>query len=357
MGDFTFSIGIRRKTKKDTKDKKHTRRYIHSPSNQPLVNYTFIPYTGKRWRLPEKWSTQDTLTKKFNSVTGFSDIYEAINHVKENTCSEPFLFSFNDFPTGFEAPPLILDSMIRYKNKEQTEWKTILYMLLSIKCISNMLTKYAIRFKVKKAKARIINTVDVVTMEIPVKPIYITDMIQKCTYVYEASTLFKAMTCRLLTSDYMFVNPMEPINLLSNEPFRLGQNIAVFNALKAHGEISWVLDRFRLAKFNINTFKLKNKQALKLESISFHFLHQPECSKETVIDYFDLMCDKRNMEYSYVVWFKDNYNNKKYSAYIQKWITLTRKYYEFSELNEPIKLEYNARKCNILLDEIKDIIQ
>ena len=354
MGEFAFSMGIRTKAKAK-KDKKHARQYIHS-SNEPLVKYTFNPYTGYRLRLPEKWST-NALTKKFNSITGFSDIYESINIVKENAFKDPFLFSFKNIPSNFEVPPIVLDSMMRYKNNEQSEWKTILHILITLKSINKYLTKYANRYKVNKAKTHIINTVDVVTMEIPVKPIYVTDMIQKCTYVYEASTLYKAMTCRLLTSDYMFVNPMEPINLLSNEPFRLGQNIAVFNALKACGEISWVLDRFRLARFNMNTFKLKNKQALKLESISFHFLHQPECSKETVIDYFDLMCDKRNMEYSYVVWFKDNYKNKMHSAYIQKWITLTRKYYEFSELNEPIKLEYNARKCNILLDEIKNIIQ
>jgi hypothetical protein len=190
-------------------------------------------------------------------------------------------------------------------------------------------------------------------MEIPVKPIYVVDMKQKCTYVYEASTLEKSMTRRLLTSDYMFVNPQEPKNLLSNEPFRLGQSMAVFTALKAQGSISWVLDRYRLAKFSLPLFKTRNKQALKLEAISFHFRHQPECSRETVTDFFDSKCEKKNMGYTYVAWFKNHYAVHEYQDYINTWIFLARQYYEYIELNEPIKVEYNTRKCNVLLDELQ----
>ena len=62
------------------------------------------------------------------------------------------------------------------------------------------------------------------------------------------------------------------------------------------------------------------------------------------------------MDYFYVVWFKDNFAKKEHREYTKKWITLTRQFYESTELNEPIKIEHIIRKCKALLDELKQLL-
>lgn len=350
MSSPAFSLGLRIKPRYSPK-KKSKNSFIYGA---PSVQYTFDAYTGFRWKLPEKWSlSSHSLQLKFDQICSSPDIYDMINRVKQHIFENPLSFLNLSPNPEFQTPPLLLDCMRRFTYREKSEWKTVLHICLSLKRISKYLSLFAYRFKVSKARNHVINTHDVVTMELPVKPIYVIDMKQKCTYVYEASTLEKSMTRRLLTSDYMFVNPQEPKNLLSNEPFRLGQTIAVFNALKSHGCVSWVLDRYRLARFILSVFKQRNKQALKLEAISFHFRHQSECSRETVIDFFESKCEKKHMEYVYTLWFKNNFAKEEHSDYIRKWIFLARQYYEYVELNEPIKIEYNTRKCNLLLDELQ----
>jgi len=350
MSSPAISLGLRIKPRYTAK-KKAKNSFIYGA---PSIPYAFDAYTGFRWKIPEKWSSSSsTLKLKFDKICSSPDMCDIINRVKEYIFDDPLAFLHLSPNPEFSTPPLLLDCMRRFTYREKSEWKTILHICLSLKRISKYLSLFAYRFKVNKARNHVINTHDVVTMELPVKPIYVVDMKQKCTYVYEASTLEKSMTRRLLTSDYMFVNPQEPKNLLSNEPFRLGQNIAVFNALKAQGYMTWVLDRYRLAKFNLAVFKHRNKQALKLEAISFHFRHQPDCSRETVLDFFEAKCQRKNMEYVYTLWFKNNFAKEKYHDYIHKWIFLARQYYEYIELNEPIKVEYNTIKCNMLLDELQ----
>jgi len=354
MSAATFAIGVRGRYRPAVyaSEKKCKRKYILY--GNPNKKYTFTPYTGYRWRVPEQWLTVSIgIQQKFLSVSACANIDDIINRVRTLCYAKLVYYTPSN---EWSPPPKLLDPILRYSSTMRSEWKMILHMLLSLQRLTKALSILAYRFKVHKAKKRIINTLDVITMEIPVTPIYVIDMKQRCTYVYEASTLHKAMTRRLLTSDYMFVNPLEPKNLLSNEEFTLGQNIAVFTALKATGNISWALDRFRLARFNIHTFKLRNRQALKLEAISFHFHHQPECSRETVLDFFDAKSERENMDYLYVVWFKDNYAKEEHRDYIKKWITLTRQFYESTELNEPIKIEHIIRKSKGLLDELKQLI-
>ncbi len=328
---------------------------ISKQKNTTRSNYIFYPYTGHRWKLPEIYNRLPiSIKEKFVQVSSFSHIKQSITEIHNKL--QKFSWEFTPTLESWNMPDICKDSLMRARYIERSEWKVVLNIYLQIKMLVTQVSKLAKRFLIWKAKQNIINTEDPVTLEKPKKPIFVTDIAQKCTFLYEASTLRRAMSDKLITSDYMFPKPSFPVNILSNKEFSLGQIKYVYDQLKQHGEISWSLERFRASHFNLNRFKIRNKQALKLEAISFHFLKQQDSSKETVLDFFDLRAFMNHLDTSYLEWFTLNYMKEPYVSYTKKWIELARQYYDATELHEIIRIESIFLKTNLLLKELDNLI-
>ena len=184
------------------------------------------------------------------------------------------------------------------------------------------------RWLYRKCMKNVMNTEDVVTMEVPKNPVYVINFERRCSYVYDASTLRKAINHRLLSCDYMFATPLYPLNILSNEEFTYMQSVSIYNQLKAYGACSWALERFKVYGFNLKMFETKCSQQLKLAAIDNHFYSDNDLLFETVYDYFTVMADFINIEEYYIAEFKNDFlNTTRRSHYVKAWIKLTRRKY------------------------------
>jgi hypothetical protein len=195
-----------------------------------------------------------------------------------------------------------------------------------------------------------INTEDIVTMEVPKKPVYVINYTERCTYVYEAETMRRSINTKLLMSDWMFETPQYPVNPLSNEPFTTGQLLSIYNQMKEYGSFSWIFDRFKACTFNLKLFKLRFKQQLKIEAIESHFKNEHVNSKETIFDFFETNAIIQGISDNNIEKFKTFYTLYPNSINNIKLKPLVMRYYIAVELNDLSTLTYTSH-------EIKNFIQ
>jgi hypothetical protein len=113
-----------------------------------------------------------------------------------------------------------------------------------------------------------VNTDDIVTCEIPCRPVCIVDWKRKQVYVYEAATLAQDIRTRLLNHDGFFEEPQEPRNPLTNLPLTLAQNIAVWSQFCLYpNTLATVVSGFRHSRYSIDRFEQEFNTVLKLHAL------------------------------------------------------------------------------------------
>ena len=136
-------------------------------------------------------------------------------------------------------------------------------------------------------RLKVANTEDIFTMEAPKKLIELVDWPSKQKYRFEAATLMRDITCRLMTHDGFFQDPQQPRNPFTNIPFTQAQSISLWNSISAAGiPVSVAFTAFRLARYKLCIFSLHNSSLIKLNALrktmkdvkSYHF-------KERLIDF------------------------------------------------------------------------
>ena len=293
-----------------------------------IVHYIFKASDSSKLFLPASIRLSNTEKIKFDIVNmhnpkrrGFSN---AIYDIKTK-----YTFSFNnDKASTFFKIPEILQYMQQSYKKDEYEWNKIKRLFLRLFKIKRMVQTICRRWLYRKCMKNVMNTEDVVTMEVPKNPVYVMNFERRCSYVYDASTLRKAINHRLLSCDYMFATPLYPLNILSNEEFTYMQSVSIYNQLKAYGACSWALERFKVYGFDLKMFQTKCSQQLKLAAIDNHFYSDNDLLFETVYDYFTVMADFINIEEYYIAEFKNDFlNTTRRSHYVKAWIKLTRRKY------------------------------
>jgi hypothetical protein len=122
-------------------------------------------------------------------------------------------------------------------------------------------------WRIKKAIKNVKNIEDPGTLEIPKKPVYIVDIKEGISFVYEARTLKRAIEAKILYSDYMFPEPKKPVNMLTNKPFTYGQLLSVLKQCRQYGESSWILDGLWKHDAELSMFSIYHKQQRMIEAI------------------------------------------------------------------------------------------
>jgi hypothetical protein len=179
-----------------------------------------------------------------------------------------------------------------------------------------------------------INTEDIVTLETPIKPIYVVSFLKRCTYVYEAETLRRTINNKLLTSEWMFENPQHPLNILSNEPLTMGQMISIYSQLKSYMKFSWIFDRFKACEFNLNSFRTRFRPQLKIEAIESHFRNEIENSRETLIEFFEANAIDYGMNHDEIAKFRDIFYLCPNTQYTQTLKAMAKRHYIAYELRD-----------------------
>ncbi len=177
------------------------------------------------------------------------------------------------------------------------------------------------------------NTDDIVTMEPPKKPVYIVNWGSKTVHVFEASTIMRDITERLMHHDGVFEESCAPRNPFTNTPFTQAQMISIWNQISLSGvPTSTAFSAFRQTRWNIHTFQNEYSHMLKLNAL------RKTMKNPGHYDYIDRMMDF--IQYAYEMKSEQcdthlynsalKYNNN--HSIIRAWEILCRGYYETSIL-------------------------
>ena len=311
--------------------------------------YTFTIYTGPRWKIPSSCKVSKSVQSKFDSLA-------LCNSRTFNTSlfNEMLKTKYDKFQliNTFNPPQIVKSFLQSVKDKEHREWMQVRYIYTRLFRLARLLKKLIHIRKVNRCLQNPMNIDDVVSLEIPKKPVYVINFNQGCSYVYEASTILKTIVNRLLNSNYMFPEAKEPVNLLSNEEYSLGQYISVSIQLKRYNMFSWIFDRFKASCFTLTRFNMDLKQQLKIQAINSHFIDQPDSAQDTVLDFFELNAGNYIlMTENKINSFIKNYNHISPSPYTQRWINATRRYYIAKELKDEPEILRIIHVCNNLIEE------
>jgi len=137
------------------------------------------------------------------------------------------------------------------------------------------------------------NTEDVMTGEIPKKPVHIYDWNTRSKYVFEAATLHKDICSRLCLAEEQFPTPKPPRNMFTNEPLTYGQLFGALRDLESYGVSSWVTKAFASENYSVESFERTYAIPLKKHALKILF------SSHSNPDYIDTLLEFIQFEYEY----------------------------------------------------------
>ena len=314
--------------------------------------YTFTIYTGPRWKMPSSCKVSKSVKSKFDSLAlcNFKSFNTSLFNEMLKTKYDKF-----QLISRFNPPQIVKSFLQSVKDKEHREWMQVRYIYIRLFRLARLLKKLIHIRKVNRCLRNPMNIDDVVSLDVPKKPVYVINFNQGCSYVYEASTILKTIVNRLLNSNYMFPEAKEPVNLLSNEQYTTSQYISISIQLKRYCMFSWIFDRFKANCFNLSRFNMNLKQQLKIRAINSHFIDQSELAEDTVIDFFELNAGNYiSITENMINLFIKRYNHVDPSPYTQRWINATRRYYIAKELKDEVEILCIINLCDTLIHEYID---
>jgi hypothetical protein len=194
---------------------------------------------------------------------------------------------------------------------------------------------------------KVANTEDIVTMEPPKKLVELVDWKSKQKYRFEATTLMRDITCRLMTHDAFFEDPQEPRNPFTNIPFTQSQQISVWNSISHAGiPVSLAFTAFRLARYTMENFSLYNSTLIKLHAHKQTMKDAKSYSyRERMLDFISFCYSEEYIPCSTVAFTYCLIHYPSHSQ-LQRWDALCYKFYEaeilYSADPETLKMKKDA---------------
>jgi hypothetical protein len=338
-----FSIGKKFKKNKPTNKKNKVKKNNIPPHIIYVLKGKIKFYNGPRWNIPQGLNASKSIRYKFSVLDTFKTFKEIKDKINEYIKSTRIQFTTEQLFNQFH-------NINMYYAREEHEWNTVRSIYFRLFKIKKNILPLIFNWKIKQCIKNCKNTEDPVTLEIPKKPVRIIDIKNNCSFVYEASSLRKTIENRLLYSDYMFTDPLVPLNMLSNQPFTTGQLFSAIKQCKEYGQSSWSLDAFKSVNGDIKLFEMYNKQKLKIEAIKSFFKNPTETIRETALDYFKLEAEYAELDDMHINKFINAYDKQPTMPIIQSWIGITRDYYIARQINEKVLLTKLEERINNLLN-------
>jgi hypothetical protein len=259
-----------------------------------------------------------------------------------------------NFPMRDPAPHLPAVTDINWfkwsKLKSVTIRKAVTQVLKARHLFKKLLHHYRTR------RLTVANTEDIFTTEVPKNPVFIVDWRSRQRYTFEAQTLMRDLTCRLMNHDGLFENAQVPRNPFTNQPLTQSQIISVWNSISAAGiYTSSAFALFRKARYSLPRFILENLTFLKLNALS-KTMKDPSSYdyRERLGDFISFAYNQESIDcrinaYTYVM--------HKYPKHplLKRWADTCFKFYEASILYADVPTVLNAKKDDIL-DYTLDLI-
>lgn len=237
---------------------------------------------------------------------------------------------------SFQTPPFPKSKWTFSSPSSDLFWSPSLYhrlqsSLQTLRRLRGVFRRFLHRWRV--SRLRLINTEDIVTLSPPKNPIWIVDWRQKQVALFEASTLMRDITTRLLEHDGFFEDAQPPRNPLTNLPLTQSQTISVWNQLaRSPVTASSVFSEFRRVRWDLSRFV--TEYAIPLELHAFR-----QTMRDTShIDYRDRMvdfiqyCYDQESEDCFVASYSHALHRHPDHPLLQQWATLCTDFYEASIL-------------------------
>ena len=282
---------------------------------ESLDIYTIAPRypvtTPCKWYiLPE--NSPENLEYFSNCAYGFIHIYKKliIDRGKLNTNDTNSAFVISDERANELEAMMFRNQIFRWKIK-----------------------RFIQKWRVSRLKQ--INTEDIVTGEIPLKPVYIYDWAQRSKYILEASSVYHDICTRLFNSDGLFNNTLSPRNMFTNNVMTIGQIHFITEDLRKYGFANWAIQGFQSCNYAINLFKRIYKQAIHLEILKRCFANNTsnECMN-LLVDFIEFEHEHHGVlcvQTPFLVWYVKKYNN---CPVVEAWRKLCFKYYKHAYMND-----------------------
>jgi hypothetical protein len=194
------------------------------------------------------------------------------------------------------------------------------------------------------------NEEDLVTGEVPKHLVQIVSWVEKRVYTFEAYTLMKDITERLLHHDGFFEEPQVPRNPFTNIPFTESQTISVWNSLSRAGiPVSSAFTLFRTSRYDMKKFKKENSIFLKLNTLRRTFREVRSYDyRERLMDFISYCYDVETIEcetasFKYIIYYYPEH------PLIKRWSALCERYYE-----PDILFSGNSQIIHTLKEEVLD---
>lgn len=314
---------------------------------EKIPNYSF---NNKFWKFPLGINVPESIEYKFSTVNYMFNYTKIKKEITSNI--KNIYFKFTNLPEQF-IPPLLIRGLIQsYYTREEYKWNCVRGLYLRLFKLKKCLTPLIFKWRIAECIKHVKNTEDPVTLEVPKKLVRIIDLKNRNSFIYDANTIRRAIENKILFSDYMFAEPQQPVNLLTNLPLTYGQLMSVIFQCKAQGEYSWILEDLRLRNGNLETFTIYNKTRINIEAIKVFFKKSNTILRETVIDFFNAEAEYADLHSSKISSFILLYDTKPSNIMVRKWINHTREYYIAKELNNPIISSRIDAETDVLMNMI-----
>jgi len=304
------------------------------------------------WQIPLGLEVSSSVKYKFSLISNIFSYSTLKDAISSNIKNIRFRFIKNSVEEDYKEDAEIKAQIRAYYSRQELEWNMVHGLYLGLfrtkKLLRPLIYKWRIAYCIKHLK----NVEDPVTLEVPKKLVRIIDFKQRMSFAYEANSIRRAIEDKILFSDYMFSEPLEPLNLLTNLPLTYGQLMSVILQCKARGEYSWILEELRARNGSLDKFKIYNRVRLNVEAIKTFFKKSNRIIRETVIDFLRAEADFVDLTAVKVYSFIRAYDMTPDNIMVRKWINHTREYYIAKELNYPGLMEKINTETEILLNMI-----
>jgi hypothetical protein len=286
-------------TSKKTKPKKR----IHILKSKPLVKTGCI--------IPLHYQTIDTFlffnfhSQKYIHHQNFiQDRHAYLQKYKKTMRVEHFVQLETDFKRNIRA--------IRFHEKLKMAFLRVLSLWRQY--------KYGKRHR---------NSEDPFTLTNPIQAISVYDHRAKGCFIFEAKSLMRSFESYLFQNDWLFPQPQEPKNVLTNVNFTYPQIIKIWNEFRKYGAISWAIEAYKKCACDISKFHTIYKIALEIEGLKALLRNRSSNEFQTLLREF---IEDHHIDYGKnfttnmdtIFWAIEHQPRHEY---IEKWVTLFEKFY------------------------------
>jgi hypothetical protein len=176
------------------------------------------------------------------------------------------------------------------------------------------------------------NEEDLMTCEVPVNPIVLTDWENRRKYVFEPRTIYRDMVSRLQSSvSSFFPKPQMPRNPYTNMQMTYGQFIGVVQQLRSLGMTHWTIDSLYSSHYCLKKFDRENYWKLRETILKNLFTSSTNMDGNTlVLDFIDEAFESTPCEYYTREAYKWGMETMPDNQHLAAWRALCYKHYRIS---------------------------